>query len=69
MLQENIHKNAPIARAADWVGALGEHVFLLYGHPKCLWEYTFWSRQNVVNMSPHTKENLKNHGIYTLQAN
>eukprot|EP00975_Prorocentrum_lima_P036944 7776378-Prorocentrum_lima.AAC.1 len=46
MLLENIHKNAPIARAADWVGTLGEHVYLLYGHPKCLWKYTFWSRQN-----------------------
>eukprot|EP00975_Prorocentrum_lima_P036612 7699539-Prorocentrum_lima.AAC.1 len=25
VLLDNIHKNAPIARAADWVGTLGGH--------------------------------------------
>eukprot|EP00975_Prorocentrum_lima_P011719 2491247-Prorocentrum_lima.AAC.1 len=42
-------------------------MYLLYGHPKCLWQHTLKHPQNANNMAPHTAEDLKNMGVYPIE--
>eukprot|EP00975_Prorocentrum_lima_P064890 12900211-Prorocentrum_lima.AAC.1 len=66
-----VEDNNQLARASDWVSALGgtkAGVYLLYVHPGCDWGHTLKNPLNAQRLKTDNPVHFRGKGIYPLNA-